>query len=632
MKDKENVWFSGDRASALFPLPATSGGSLPPPQPDPPPDPPDPSLPLGDFPSLSVAATTPRKSRSPMQISPTQGTASRACNSGCVTPTTDASKAQTLCSKSIPGSGNQGAIPKITIPNPFEGFVALPSKSFPLINNSASTSHSFSTPPRPAINQTQTPPPIAQTPLIFSSINQTPPPIAPLPKPFQPPPPKTTSNPPKPQSWSDKAKQIADRSLRRLAHPTLSEAGIPEVTVPDAVFERGASLHKDFVVGSFFARMPSYKAIENVLNYLWGKGVKLEIHTNKLERSMIVRIPNEFIRKKVLEKRLWYVGTAMFHVAPWSATQKPSTPELSSIPLWAHLKGVPLDLRSLEGLSFAAGLVGEPKETDEFTKNLSNIEVAHVKVEADLTSVLPPLVHLKRQSGEIIPVQVEYPWVPPSCTLCNQIGHILKDCLKSTPAWVPTGRTTTAKKKQPEAAAEACQETNQNINSQCPAESSEVNLPKDNPLTVIAIEASPSLPSPSLPSPSPTLSFAFLATPPLVPPPSPDLPAVSLTSDPFSVALVVALPAPPPPRKPIYPSRNKPSLKRPFLSPSHSSLLALNPFAILSSSPKKSIKLSTDEDHNHPPIPLASPFPIPAVSTPSVGPLLLEGVPPASSQ
>ena len=121
--------------------------------------------------------------------------------------------------------------------------------------------------------------------------------------------------------------------------------------------------------------MPTYKAIENVLNFLWGKGAKLEIHTNPTQRSMIVRIPNEYIRKKVLEKRLWYVGTAMFHVSPWSATQAPTTPELLSIPLWAHLKGVLLSLRSQEGLSLAAGLVGEPKETAE--RGVGPVDLCH---------------------------------------------------------------------------------------------------------------------------------------------------------------------------------------------------------------------------------------------------------------
>ncbi|KAG2293536.1 hypothetical protein Bca52824_040205 [Brassica carinata] len=165
--------------------------------------------------------------------------------------------------------------------------------------------------------------------------------------------------------------------------------------------------------------MPSYQAIQSVLNYLWEKGQKLDIRTNLQDRTILVRIPNEFIRKKVLEKRLWYVGTAMFQVSRWTSSKTVDAIDFSSIPLWAHLKGLPLDLRSLEGLSFASGLIGEPKETYEFTRNLTDLNLAHVKIEADLTTRLPELIELKRTSGEIIPVTVEYPWIPPTCAFSS---------------------------------------------------------------------------------------------------------------------------------------------------------------------------------------------------------------------
>ncbi|KAG2307195.1 hypothetical protein Bca52824_026943 [Brassica carinata] len=162
--------------------------------------------------------------------------------------------------------------------------------------------------------------------------------------------------------------------------------------------------------------MPSYQAIQSVLNFMWGKGQKLDIRTNKQDRTIMVRIPNEYIRRKVLEKRIWYIGTAMFQVTPWSSSGSVSVVDMGSIPLWAHLTGLPLDLRTLEGLSFAAGLIGEPKETDEFTKNIADIDMAHVKIEADLTKPLPSLIELRRTTGEIIPVHVDYPWIPPACS------------------------------------------------------------------------------------------------------------------------------------------------------------------------------------------------------------------------
>ncbi|CAN7000349.1 unnamed protein product [Brassica oleracea var. botrytis] len=146
---------------------------------------------------------------------------------------------------------------------------------------------------------------------------------------------------------------------------------------------------------------------------MWGKGSKLEIHLQPLKHSLLVRVPNEFIRGKILEKKLWYVDTSMFYVTQWGSSTESSYPEIKSIPLWAHLRGVPFDLRTKEGLSLAAGLVGEPIETDDYTKNVSCLNIAHVKVEANLDNPLPSSGELVRQSGEIIPIEIDYPWTPP---------------------------------------------------------------------------------------------------------------------------------------------------------------------------------------------------------------------------
>lgn len=99
----------------------------------------------------------------------------------------------------------------------------------------------------------------------------------------------------------------------------------------------------------------------------------------------------------------------MFHTAQWNSNHSMSTPPLKAIQIWAHLTGVPLDLRYDEGLSLVAGLVGEPKET------------------------LPPVVEFERESGEVVEVQVHYPWVPPTCSHCHELGHILRNCLTYTP-------------------------------------------------------------------------------------------------------------------------------------------------------------------------------------------------------
>ncbi|KAL0662481.1 hypothetical protein Bca4012_099318 [Brassica carinata] len=282
---------------------------------------------------------------------------------------------------------------KSTIPqtvNPRIFSTIEPKSSSPLRTNLASS------PPR---NPIFNPAPLLPQPANVPSTSQSPL----LPNKSKLPLPKTLPPRAPPPSWAQKAKVSIDRSLKRLAPTSTSPGGKPRVSVPNAVFQRGAELHKEYLVGTFLGKMLDYGPIQSVLNFMWGRGAKLEIHLQPQKRSFLVRIPNEFIRTKALEKRLWYVGTSMLHVSQWSSSVTCVIPEIESIPLWAHLSGVSFDLRTKEGLSLAA----------------------------DLTKPLPTLGELIRQNGDIIPIDIEYPWIPPSCDQCGRIGHIEKDCIYS---------------------------------------------------------------------------------------------------------------------------------------------------------------------------------------------------------
>ncbi|KAL0666892.1 hypothetical protein Bca4012_029596 [Brassica carinata] len=275
------------------------------------------------------------------------------------------------------------------------------------------------------------------------------PPIAPLPHP------SPSNTPPIPQSstsQASKAKANTDRTLKRLSPQTFSPEGVPRVIIPDEVYRRGAELHRDFVVCRFFGRVPAYSLIQNVLNYMWGKGKHLEIHMVPTKNSVLLRIPNDFIREKVLLKRLWYVDTAMFHVSTRSEFPDGFTPSLNKIQLWAHLKGVPFDLIYTEGLSHIAGQIGDPKETDDWTLSLTSISVAHVKVEIDTTIPLPKIVEVGRSDGTFVNVEIEYPWVPPICAHCKEIGHIQRNCLLLPPPAPPSTKEPPAHTKNPSSA------------------------------------------------------------------------------------------------------------------------------------------------------------------------------------
>lgn len=387
----------------------------------------------------------------------------------------------------------------------------------------------------------------------------------------------------------ERIRKLEDKTLKRLAPITISETGRPTMLIHDAVFEKGAELHKDFIACYFNGRPPPIKQIQNVLNHMWGKGNRVEIHNNPRTRSFLVRIPSDYLRKKILEKGIWYIGDSMFHTAQWTSAHSSATPPLDCIQIWAHLIGVPLDLCHQEGLSLVAGLVGDPKETDDFTKNLVSLTVSHVKVAVDLTKPVPDVVEFTRQSGEVVEVMVTYPWLPPTCSHCKELGHISKNCLQLPPQ-PPTANAPNPKVPN--------HQTPKKINpkNNTTASSSETPPPVPEPTAASHTETCPDAMSVDLPP----LTLAPISTP-QVPPFTPlhlQLPLAipDIQSPPFvppPIPYIVALPAALP-KSSLKRSRSHPLLlcsppkSQPFVSP-----VPLSTSFDVGTIPSTSITLST---------------------------------------
>lgn len=156
--------------------------------------------------------------------------------------------------------------------------------------------------------------------------------------------------------------------------------------------------------------------------------MKLEIHLRPESRSMLVRIPNSTIRKKIVDQEFWHIGNVLFYVAQWSATVALHPPSFTSMPLWAHFRGIPFDLYTQEGLGRVGDLLGIPIEVDEFTRRMVDISVAHIKCRIDCTKPLPRVGEIERDNGELVTVTIDYPWVPPICSCCSEIGHLESHC------------------------------------------------------------------------------------------------------------------------------------------------------------------------------------------------------------
>ncbi|KAL0665639.1 hypothetical protein Bca4012_028343 [Brassica carinata] len=559
-----NPWFPPHSASAPFPSRFTPGDS---PLPDPP-DPPDPNDP---FPPLGSVSPKPSRSSSLTAKSPRPVLLSSDSKTAAATISASTASKSTVISH--PANLRSGITAQNTVALHHGNFKILPPKlSSPIQTNRASSYPSplgRATDPLPPKSPSKIAPSLSSNPnspsKIASPLPQYPspllPPLNPIPPPSAPPPAplanQSTSSTtgPSPQTLPqaspsssipliEKIRKLEDKTLRRLAPVTLTDKGVPRVLIPDSVFEKGAEIHKNFIICYFNGRSPPMNQVQSVLNHMWGKGKRVEIHPNPLSRSMLVRIPSDYLRQKILEKSVWYVGESMFHAVQWSSSASASPPSMESIQIWAHLTGVPLDLRHEEGLSLVAGLIGDPKETDDFTKNLVSLSLSHVKVAVDLTKPLPKVVEFMRQSGEVVEVQVSYPWVPPTCSHCKELGHISRNCLLVPPP--PKGSDLPAKKgsKSDLASSKRKNESSINVHTETKAKA--------------ATEASPSFtdPPPASTSSHPS-PLSKAQSPILIPPVNSFIIPASLSLNPPST-IPLSLPPKPPSAPLLSPSLQKP--------------------------------------------------------------------------
>lgn len=114
-------------------------------------------------------------------------------------------------------------------------------------------------------------------------------------------------------------------------------------------------------------------------------------------------------------------------VTKWSPVIEKEKAPAQSIPMWVHLKNVPLNMFSWKGLSFVASPIGTPVRLHPETAQCLDMEVAKIFVKVDLTKDLPKKMNFNIQGPEFL-IEYSYPWLPKKCPKCEKWGHYFKAC------------------------------------------------------------------------------------------------------------------------------------------------------------------------------------------------------------
>ncbi|ESQ37536.1 hypothetical protein EUTSA_v10002893mg, partial [Eutrema salsugineum] len=136
---------------------------------------------------------------------------------------------------------------------------------------------------------------------------------------------------------------------------------------------------------------------------------------NLSSNAFLFYIPSAALRRKVLQHELWRVGDSPFFVTEWKASFSLDSPSLHRAPIWAKIHNLVTD----EGMSFIAKPLGVVVDVKPFL----SFNSTEIKVIADLTQKLPDSMEIEREDGEVVILSISYPWLPPFCSICEEIGH-----------------------------------------------------------------------------------------------------------------------------------------------------------------------------------------------------------------
>ena len=104
--------------------------------------------------------------------------------------------------------------------------------------------------------------------------------------------------------------------------------------------------------------------------------------------------------------------------------------DVSSVPIWIQLPGLPLDCWNARALSKIVSKVGKPITTDKMTLTKERFSFARVLVEVDVTSDIVSEVEIGLPTGVVYHQSVIPEFTPKFCKKCKIFGHEEATCGK----------------------------------------------------------------------------------------------------------------------------------------------------------------------------------------------------------
>jgi len=178
------------------------------------------------------------------------------------------------------------------------------------------------------------------------------------------------------------------------------------------------------LVGYFAGRFPGKIALLKLCNS-WNVKFNYYAHSSGW---LIFRFENEMDRDQVMAEGPYFVFGRPLMLKVMPSCFEFDDKDISLMPVWVNLPGLPLDCWNSAILSKICSKIGKPLSTDHLTATKARVSYARVMVEIDASCELVRSVRMRFPSGKIRCQPVIYEFEPKFCPNCKAVGHSQVGC------------------------------------------------------------------------------------------------------------------------------------------------------------------------------------------------------------
>ncbi|GJW67233.1 cytokinin dehydrogenase 3-like protein [Tanacetum coccineum] len=228
-----------------------------------------------------------------------------------------------------------------------------------------------------------------------------------------------------------------------------------DVVVPvdsiHAISERFANT----AYGYFMGKKVAYPVVANYVRNTWGKYGLIRSMFSSSTGLFSFQFSSMDGLDAMLENGPWFIRNNPLILKKWYSDENLLKEDVSTIPVWVKLHGVPVTAFSEDGLSVIATKLGTSLMLDSYTSDMcmqswgrSSYARVVIELRADVKlkdNIVVAMLKITREGHYTCNVRVEYEWKPPRCSSCKFFRHIHEECSKNTgPEYRPVRKKTTA--------------------------------------------------------------------------------------------------------------------------------------------------------------------------------------------